>query len=65
MNSTVEDRLIDLEKNCSYLEDRCENLSDALTAASAEITQLKRRLASIEAGLDAPDVRPIERPPHY
>lgn len=65
MSERTEDRLLNLEKNCAYLEDRYEKLSEALVAADDEIAQLKRRLAIIESSLDAPDIRPIERPPHY
>lgn len=65
MNENLEDRLFNLEKNCSYLEDRCEKFSELLIAADNEIERLKRRIDSLESSFDAPEVRPIERPPHY
>ena len=61
----MEERLFNLEKNCSYLEDKCEKLSEALISADSEIEKLKKRLIDIEASVNTQEIRPIEKPPHY
>lgn len=66
----VDDRLNDLEMKLAFQEQLVQELNDALTAESARVTELDRRLDELRQRLaaqssgDDPEL-PEPPPPHY
>ena len=68
--SSIEERLVDLESRWAYQEDALNQLSDVLAAQQARIDRLEALLEHwIEATTQTNESEPFdparERPPHY
>lgn len=67
---SMEDRIAELEIALAHQQKVCDDLNEVVTAQTAEIAELKRRMEAlvkrfllVEEAV-APDI-PVDRPPHW